>query len=592
MAKIIPDYCETTSQAEKKIFDLFRQSEQQTADWVVIHSQNIRNNPHPGSTPRPQDLLLFEADFIVIIPGKGIYLLEVKGGGIGCSNGSLTTTNGKGEVHFIDPVSQAKRCKHALIEYLEETVGKDISFNIVVDFAVVFPQSPTPLRKLPDLDETQIIDSHKLSSDGLVKSILAVAERYKGTTDFTNKIRDDIVRALRPSFDTVKLMGTQLKACESTINKLTAEQYERLDDISFNPGMMFIGAAGTGKTTLAQELFSRNCNNGRSTAFFCYNRLLGQKIEMNNRSALFIYKNSKVSSIHSAMNSWIKSSKFAKDLATAEETLGKESAKLYAEIYPDLALKAVEELTIQYDHLIIDEAQDIVTEPYVRVLDKIIKGGLKGGRWTFFGDFEQQAIFGATSLETARNLIGRFTGNIAPVGKLRTNCRNSAKIATETAKISGFDRAPTKNLNHEGTDVNLRFFSSQNEQAKWVAEEITKLKAAGISPSDIVILSNRRLTLSGANGADGTGAFQIIDVTQAKSAIVAGSQVGFATVQAFKGLEASAVIICDLEKVDDLEARSLIYVAMSRAKSHLSLFAHSKIRDQIIELRTKSLLSA
>jgi superfamily I DNA/RNA helicase len=97
------------------------------------------------------------------------------------------------------------------------------------------------------------------------------------------------------------------------------------------------------------------------------------------------------------------------------------------------------------------------------------------------------------------------------------------------------------------------------------------------------------LSASGANGADSTGAFQIIEVNQNKWPILSDSQVAFSTIKSFKGLEAKAVIICDLEKIDDKEAQSLIYVGMSRAKSHLTVLSSSSIRDQIVEARNSTL---
>jgi hypothetical protein len=43
--------------------------------------------------------------------------------------------------------------------------------------------------------------------------------------------------------------------------------------------------------------------------------------------------------------------------------------------------------------LVIDEAQDLLEDEYLDVLDLLVKGGLAGGRWAFFGDFERQAIY-------------------------------------------------------------------------------------------------------------------------------------------------------------------------------------------------------
>jgi ATP-dependent exoDNAse (exonuclease V) alpha subunit len=55
-------------------------------------------------------------------------------------------------------------------------------------------------------------------------------------------------------------------------------------------------------------------------------------------------------------------------------------------------------------------------------------------------------------------------------------------------------------------------------------------------------------------------------------------------------MEATAVIVCDIESVNTDEARSIVYVAMSRAKSHLVVLANNKLRDTIVELRNRKLI--
>jgi len=105
-----------------------------------------------------------------------------------------------------------------------------------------------------------------------------------------------------------------------------------------------------------------------------------------------------------------------------------------------------------------------------------------------------------------------------------------------------------------------------------------------------VVLSTRRLSSSGALGADSSGSFDLVDVTENDSLKLQSKQVAFSTVHAFKGMEATAIIVCDIESVSTDEAKSIVYVAMSRAKSHLAVFANNKLRDTIVELRNRNLI--
>jgi superfamily I DNA/RNA helicase len=290
------------------------------------------------------------------------------------------------------------------------------------------------------------------------------------------------------------------------------------------------------------------------------------------------------------MYDWISKSSFAKELKALEANLGSNNDKLFREVYPALALKAVAEIGVKFDHVILDEAQDIVSPVYVKLLNSICDKGLAEGHWTFFGDFVQQAIYGNNNLDSAIEALKSETLTRPAVSSLSINCRNSKHIATDTAKVSGFNRAPSRPKNVEGTEVSFGYYNKTADQADLVKAEIGKLLKSGLKYCDIVVLSTRRLSVSGALGADSSGSFDLVDVTENDSLKLQSKQVAFSTVHAFKGMEATAIIVCDIESVSTDEAKSIVYVAMSRAKSHLAVFANNKLRDTIVELRNRNLI--
>jgi hypothetical protein len=586
MATIIPNYCDSVSDGEKAVFNVIRDNPAATADWIVIHSQNII--ARQGPPVYAADVNVREIDFLVIIPNRGIFLLEVKGGKIEAKNGELYTVKA-GQYHSIDPVRQLKASTHALIDYLDAKIGSYKKSGVVFDTAVVFPQSVTPLMSLPDLSDVQIIDSAKMKSPGLIECIRKLSERVKAPARFNHEDAKQVRDLLRPTFDPFIALGTRISLSETEILQATHEQYSHLDAADLNRGQLIKGAAGTGKTTLASELFKRNVANDRTVGFFCYNKLLGNKLAKDHQTTVLLNKGCKVGTIHSAMREWILASSFAKEFRGEEEAAADNNQKLFRDIYPKLALKAVLELGIQFDHTIVDEAQDILSPTYVSLLNAITKNGLIKGRWTFFGDFENQAIYGNLNLESAIEAIEVETVGRPSVGLLSINCRNSKNIANDTAKLSGFSRAPSNPQNAEGPEVSFGFYSRAEDQADKVKAEIGNLLKAGLKYNDIVVLSTRRLSSSGALGADSSGSFDLVDVTESQSIKLLPKQVAFSTVHAFKGMEAVVVILCDIEAVATEEARSIVYVGMSRAKSHLAVFANNKLRDTVIDLRNKKL---
>ena len=80
--------------------------------------------------------------------------------------------------------------------------------------------------------------------------------------------------------------------------------------------------------------------------------------------------------------------------------------------------------------IVIDEAQDLVRDYYLDIIDLILKRGIERGHWTMFGDFTKQAIYsdnlsGQKMIDTVedRTSFIRF--------KLTVNCRNTKQICDE-----------------------------------------------------------------------------------------------------------------------------------------------------------------
>jgi hypothetical protein len=64
---------------------------------------------------------------------------------------------------------------------------------------------------------------------------------------------------------------------------------------------------------------------------------------------------------------------------------------LLTKFYPDLACQALLQLQESgpYDLLVLDETQDLLLPAFVDVLDLLLKGGFKAGRWRAFYDPKQ-----------------------------------------------------------------------------------------------------------------------------------------------------------------------------------------------------------
>jgi ATP-dependent exoDNAse (exonuclease V) beta subunit len=117
---------------------------------------------------------------------------------------------------------------------------------------------------------------------------------------------------------------------------------------------------------------------------------------------------------------------------------------------------------------------------------------------------------------------------------------------------------------------------------------IRKLKSEGVAASDIVILGRRRLSNSCLAGAAEIGGFRIADLAALNGAAPPLDAIPYATIHGFKGLESPIAIIADVNDVTSADEQALLYIAMTRARSSLSLYLDIRIQA-LVETRLKAL---
>jgi superfamily I DNA/RNA helicase len=82
---------------------------------------------------------------------------------------------------------------------------------------------------------------------------------------------------------------------------------------------------------------------------------------------------------------------------------------------------------------------------------------------------------------------------------------------------------------------------------------------------------------------DGFPEISFVPIRQLKGA----TSIPFTSIHAFKGLESSAVIITDVDNLDDERSKALLYVGMSRARARLYMLMDEKCRrsyDRILDI--------
>ena len=579
MARMIPSQIEDegVSKAEKQIFEKLK-SDSSTKNWIVLHSLGLaRRAEGPYG----------EIDFVVIIPTEGIVCLEVKGGGVSCQAGTWQTTNQHGSTFVLkkSPYLQARSGMFALKKSLVQHFGTGAAESrCPIGCAVAFPNVTCP-PLTPEFDRADVIDFDDLRNP-ISKSIMRVVRRRlrefqpRGSEHLPAPSEaKTIVNFLRPDFERVVSKGASIGHTEARLLRLTEEQYARLDELEANPRCLFVGAAGTGKTLLALEHARRAERSGSKVLLVCFNRLLGDWLRQQTKGT-----NITAGNWHAVARQFILASNLASDFEKQESESLKSGNddSLFDEWYPLFVEGALEEMGAQFDALVVDEAQDLVPQHALGFLDLVIRDGLAEGNWAILGDFTSQALYGDTV--DPFEILSQYTENIARA-KLTLNCRNTRRIAEETTILAGFEKPPFRLGEEAGLPVEHRYWRTPSDLVESLTHVLENLAKEQMSIDNVMLLSPRRLENSSLVGIDRISHFPLVDSSRDIVNTHPGA-IKFSTIQAFKGFESQVIIIVDVDAVDDIKQKSLLYVAMSRARNLLILMIKESAR-KAVELRVR-----
>lgn len=553
MAKCIPSNIdpETKSPAEIKIFDLLKRMEN-TEDWVVMHSVALADHPTQSQG---------EADFVVIIPNKGVVVLEVKGGGISYSDGLWFSRDRYGVLYPIkNPQQEANEAMHAIKNFLVEKQGIGKRFQLALfEFGVVFPDSEIGDQlNIPDLAREEIADITDCFNIKryLLRLIDYAAKKRASGVYLPNKHQcDEIVRMLRPNITSRISVGTVIRSMDYQIIDLTQNQQDIFDGLLENERNLIKGSAGTGKTILAVNYAEMMAKEGQRVGFFCYNLRLAKHI----KNRLSKYSNVICGSLTA----------FAEEVAQTcypERIKSKLDANAFYNVtLPDLLTEAcLEEKIVPFDILILDEAQDLMTDHFLDAMDCLVNEGLQGGRWCFFMDAEKQNLFHAAISEDQVKKILKDRHIFYANYTLKDNCRNSVSIIEVMDRWFGTNTK--SHLNDEyGCDVEIKSYKKQSSEAEALSALIGRLLNDGVTAEEIVILSPVRM---GSSCVKFIEEYSINDNDRKEK-----GEIQFCTIQGFKGLESPVVIITDIENVFGSAYLNLLYVGITRARIALYLFA-------------------
>jgi hypothetical protein len=546
---MMPPYCpESAPPGEKELFAALATGTK-AENWIVLHSLGIADHVRQVEG---------EADFVVIAPGLGVLVIEVKSHRSVTRLADGTWQLGNHRPTARGPFQQAQEAMYSLRQYLLS--GNVDLRSVPLCYAVWFTgvRARANFSASPEWHDWQVLDSEDLRADAaaaVVRTLRAGASHLAGKrgpgdeAGPSDAVASRIAAVLRPKFEVATTAGDRRRGRGAQLLAFIDEQYAALDAMQDNQAALFTGPAGSGKTLLAMEAARREIAQGRTGRLLCFNRLLGHRIgaDMAGMPGLT------VGTLH-------------QELLRLAGTEVPESAgpEFWEETLPELAIDALLEANANGDDfLIVDEVQDIARPGFLDVLDLLVKGGLTDGRVLLFGDFERQAIYESGD---GRALLRSRVTSLA-THRLTWNCRNLPRIGHLVNDFSGLEPGYQRfRRQDDGTNPTFLPYTTGDDQSPQLVQAIRTLRAEGLALNEITVLS----PLSSGSAAQVTADPWLRQVLRAATGDTPRhGQVQYSTIHAFKGLEAPAVIVTDLDRRLVPNFESLLYIGLTRATDRL-----------------------
>jgi hypothetical protein len=621
MAKMIPpEISDSAPPSEKIIFENLKRASQ-ARDWIVFHSE-YADNPKNPTKPREIDFLILIPDYCTVI------CLETKGGSFEIRHKQWYRLP-SGEPVDPSPPEQARSAMFALEKEFKTThFRSDTLLSLRCAVAFTDGEFPPNVRKpkqalIIERSDTQDPDIlAKKLADYAIKSVDKQLDKDPGKWLEAMEALDNLTLELDPEeivkvepppyHEPQRIVRHDLETLRPQLLRLTNDQLNSLKRVRLNDRCVIDGAAGTGKTVLAMELARQRCEDGERVALLCSNPNLSRRFERWTETlpadnggkvvagtpatlplGVFRENSALLNKHRQRLDKW----------PELEESL--KLGYLDNDWHPFISetVKDLEQTGL-FDYLIVDEAQNLCDEVFLKLMDALLKGGLTSGRWTMFGDFTYQNIVSPRLTENGKEVLKNFGFNWSN-DMLETNCRNTHEISEAVVKLVDIESPPMSGVH--GPYVQIEYFTSPEELGNLLDNLVANLK-------DQYFLSRQIILLSSSSGEEFNtkrdyGGWKLLNIrdetlpplTSKEGVLVydnpsPDNTLRYSDVYDFQGLESDLAILVlpitedqvvlagEITLPREEHLHRVLYTGMSRAKTMLIIVAHESYKETL-ELR-------
>lgn len=536
MARMIPVSlpADTKSGAERRLFSVLRNGLDDS--FTVFHSFDLLVQNKLGK------FIDGEIDFLVLSPQAGFLVLEAKGGSIRY-DGEQGLWYQNEKPLKTSPFKQAENSKYKLGRFLEKKLGHYPECTFA--HAVCLPDVHSELTNLPTGADAKIcITGQQLAQIGEVIEDIIKSFRDSRHRPISQEEAQRLRQIIMPHCEYGTSLKDRMGQAEEVIFRLTENQCRLLDYITLHRHALIEGCAGSGKTIMAVKKARELALEGKSVLLLAYNVMIGEQLAL----AVRDLQNVTASHYHG----------FCLDLLGKAGTAPAltEGTDYWQRQVPESFARLIETHPIKYDAVIVDEGQDFLVEYWLTIAEMVKNDG-----WFY--------IF----YDSAQNLFG--VDPDFPIDKkpfiLDDNCRNTKSIFDRLATLT--ERRMRLSPDAPNGEPIIEYtIGNQTVRRRQLGKILYDLVSnKGIERQRIVILGGHSMphTCIGDNPVIGT--FRITETPEEGPNLA-----NYHTYMKFKGCEADAVIIIDVDRGDERWADPVaLYTSISRAK-HLLYILYSE----------------
>jgi hypothetical protein len=527
MATMIPASVpeQTRSQAERLLFPLLRDS--LDASFTVFHSFNLLTHNLQGK------FVDGEIDFLIFSPGLGFLVLEVKGGSV-VYDGKQGVWSQNGHPMKLDPFQQATASKHKLREFFEQKSGRATRCNF--SHAVCFPDVFTAMDQMPpNADPLICITGSQLPDIALRVKGIMTSFGQMNSAPLSEAEANGLSQLLMPYCEYGVSLIDRIGQAERILFRLTEEQCRLLDMIRLHKQALIQGCAGSGKTIMAVKKARELGAQGKTVLLLAYNRMIGEHLALSVKDVPSITAGTYHKFCHDQLQ------KAGRLPAPASDNESWETELLNA--FDTL----IKEHPLKYDAVIVDEGQDFFLEYWLSITEMVKPDGY------FYIFYDPDQNIRGTDLDL-------------PIKKdpilLSNNCRNTKAIFEKLKAYSHTEMriAADAPAGERVFEYHLTTDASRRGQFGKILHDLVNNQ--GIDRHRIVVLGGHSLPRTCIGNNPRIGNFHITEEMEDGPNLI-----HYHTYMKFKGCEADAVILLDVDPADDRWANpKTLYTTISRAK--------------------------